>query len=72
TIPDRGIRRARYSVLTGVKHPAVLLEGGFMSHPTESQIIKTDKFQKTYAEAIARSILFYRKATCANNKAVAR
>lgn len=66
-IPDRGIRRARYSVLTGIKHPAVLIEGGFMTHPVESKIINSDLFQKTYAEAIARSILFYRKATCARN-----
>lgn len=72
SIPDRGIRRARYSVLTGIKHPAVLIEGGFMSHPTEARIINSDSFQKTYAEALARSIAFYRKATCAKNPSASK
>ncbi|MGJ8697927.1 MAG: N-acetylmuramoyl-L-alanine amidase family protein [Verrucomicrobiaceae bacterium] len=60
---DRGIRRARFSVLTGVKHPAVLLEGGFLSHPTESRLIHSQAYQSNLAEAICNSIVFYRKAT---------
>lgn len=63
TVPDRGIRRARYSVLTGVKHPAVLFEGGFLSHPREKYLIHNPTYQKTLAKAIAGAIAFYRKAT---------
>ena len=63
TVPDRGIRRARYSVLTGIKHPAILFEGGFMSHPNEKWLIHNPKYQRTLARAISDSISFYRKAT---------
>ena len=62
-VPDRGIRRARYSVLTGVKHPAILFEGGFMSHPKEKYLIHNPKYQRTLAKAMSEAIVFYRKAT---------
>ena len=61
--PDRGIRRARYSVLTGVKHPAILLEGGFMSHSYEARLINNDKYQETLAKAIFEGIKKYKVAT---------
>jgi len=63
TVPDRGVRRARYSVLTGVKHPAILFEGGFLSHPKEKYLINTSTYQKTLANAIGDAIFFYRQAT---------
>lgn len=61
--PDRGIRRARFSVLTGVKHPAILLEGGFMSHSYEARLIANPTYQQTLAGAIADAIMKYRIAT---------
>ncbi|MDE0858994.1 MAG: N-acetylmuramoyl-L-alanine amidase [Akkermansiaceae bacterium] len=67
-VPDRGVRRARFSVLTGVKHPAVLLEGGFMSHPTEARLIHSTSYQKTLARSICDSIVFYRTATIQRRK----
>ena len=63
TVPDRGIRRARSSVLTGIKHPAILFEGGFMSHPREKYLIHNPNYQRTLAKAIAEAVAFYRKAT---------
>ena len=62
-VPDRGIRRARYSVLTGVKHPAILFEGGFMSHPKEKYLINNLTYQRTLAKSMCEAIVFYRKAT---------
>ena len=62
-VPDRGIRRARYSVLTGIKHPAILFEGGFMSHPVEKHLIHSSRYQRTLAQAISEAITFYRRAT---------
>lgn len=61
-IPDRGIKRARYSVLTSVKHPAVLVEGGFMSHPTEARIIHSGSYQYSIAMGIAEGVMRYRAA----------
>jgi N-acetylmuramoyl-L-alanine amidase len=62
-VPDRGIRRARYSVLTGVKHPAIHFVGGFMSHPKEKYLINNPTYQRTLAESMCEAIVFYRKAT---------
>ncbi len=67
-IPDRGIRRARYSVLTGIKHPAILFEGGFLSHPKEKHLIHTLTYQKTLAYAIGDAIFLYREATLGRTK----
>lgn len=61
-IPDRGIKRARYSVLTGIRHPAILLEGGFMSHPQEARIIHSSGYQHSIALGIAEGIIRYRAA----------
>lgn len=65
-IHDRGIRRARFSVLTGVQHPAVLIEGGFLSHPQEKYLIHTSTYQRTLAKAVGDGIFLYRQATLGN------
>lgn len=62
-VPDRGIRRARYTVLTGLKHPGILFEGGFLSHPTERRLIHSKAYQTTLADAMASAIKIYHKAT---------
>lgn len=59
---DRGIKRARYSVLTSIKHPAILLEGGFMSHAQEARLIHTSIYQRTIAMSIAEGITRFRQA----------
>lgn len=59
---DRGIKRARYSVLTGVKHPAILLEGGFMSHPYEARLIENPKYLSAVARGVSDAITLYQKA----------
>ena len=60
--PDRGIRRARFSVLTGVRPPAILLEGGFMDNPYEAKLIADLTYQRTLATAITEAIWKYRQA----------
>jgi N-acetylmuramoyl-L-alanine amidase len=59
---DRGIKRARFSVLSGVSHPAILFEGGFMSHPTEARMIANEKYQVALANGISDAVLRYRNA----------
>jgi N-acetylmuramoyl-L-alanine amidase len=59
---DRGIKRARFSVLSGVRHPAVLFEGGFMSHPYESRLIANESFQAAVAQGMVDAIARYRFA----------
>ncbi len=57
---DRGIKRARFSVLSGVKHPAILLEGGFMTHPYEARLIENETYQLAIANGIVDAIAKYR------------
>jgi len=59
---DRGIKRARFSVLSGVKHPAILFEGGFMSHQREARLIHNERYQKAIASGIVDAIAKYRSA----------
>lgn len=59
---DRGIKRARFSVLSGVRHPAILLEGGFMSHPYEARLIDNGAYQGALATGIVEAIAKYRFA----------
>ena len=59
---DRGIKRARFSVLSGVRHPAVLFEGGFMSHPYEARLIANAQYQAAIAGGIVDSVAKYRFA----------
>jgi len=59
---DRGIKRARFNVLTGVRHPAILFEGGFMSHPYEARLIGNPRYQDALAKGIVRAVDVYRYA----------
>lgn len=59
---DRGIKRARFSVLSGVRHPAILLEGGFMSHPYEARLIENETYRAAIAAGTVDAIGKYRFA----------
>ena len=59
---DRGIKRARFSVLSGVRHPAILLEGGFMTHAYEARLIANESYQNAIANGIVDAIAKYRYA----------
>ena len=59
---DRGIKRARFSVLSGVRHPAILFEGGFMSHPHEARLIANEAYQNELAHGMVDAIVKYRFA----------
>lgn len=63
---DRGIKRARFNVLSGVRHPAVLFEGGFMSNPRDAKLIHNERYQDALATAIADSVMRYRAAVSRN------
>lgn len=61
-IEDRGIKRARFNVLTGIRIPAILLEGGFISNRTEARKIHSSAYQQTLAAAVVRAVNVYRKS----------
>jgi len=54
---DRGIRRARFmAVLLAQNCPAVLIEGGFLSHPREAARIATPGYRQLLAECVAAAL----------------
>ena len=53
---DRGVKHAPFVVLIGTKVPAVLVEIGFLSHPTEAEKLTKKTYQREVAEAIAKGI----------------
>lgn len=61
---DRGIQRARFSVLCTIRRPAILFEGGFVSNPTECQRMTTNKYQNMLAHSICQGIVAYNNTVC--------
>ena len=54
---DRGVQRARFmGVLRGQNRPAVLVEGGYLSHPEESRRIADPHYRQKLAEGIANAL----------------
>ena len=60
---DRGTRRARFAVLAGAVMPAILVEGGYMAHPTEGKKIFSAEYRGQMARALVKGILAYQKLT---------
>ncbi len=60
---DRAVRRARYAVLRDATMPAILIEGGYMTHPAESKKIFDAAYRKQMAAAIVKGVLAYQKLT---------
>jgi N-acetylmuramoyl-L-alanine amidase len=54
---DRGVRRARFmDVLRWQSRPAILIEGGYLTNPTESQRLAEPAYRQKLAEAVARAL----------------
>lgn len=57
---DRGVKRARFAVLRSAEMPAALVEGAFMTSPSESRKIYTAMLRRTLAQAIVDGVLAYK------------
>lgn len=53
---DRGVKWARFEVLRGTQMPAILVEGGFLSHSVDAPLIATEGYRNKVAAATARGI----------------
>jgi N-acetylmuramoyl-L-alanine amidase len=62
-VVDRGVRRARFAVLRDAAMPAILIEGGYMTHPSEGKRIFDAAYRKQMAAAIVKGIVAYQKLT---------
>jgi N-acetylmuramoyl-L-alanine amidase len=54
---NRGVRRRGYYVLRRTTIPAVLVECGFLTNPTEAQYAQSAAYQQKLAQSIANGIL---------------
>ena len=60
---DRGAKYASFHVIRNTtRNPAVLVECGFVSNPTERARMLTGEFRALIAEGVAQGILAYKKA----------
>jgi len=54
--PNRGVRRRGYYVLRKTRVPAVLVECGFLTNPTEAAYIQRSSYRQKLAEEIAAGV----------------
>ncbi len=55
-LPDRGVKTAGFYVLRNTRMPAILVEGGFLTNPTEALLLADPNVRQRIAEAIGRGI----------------
>lgn len=58
---DRAVRRARFAVLRDARMPAILIEGGYMTNPTEGKKIYSSDYRRQMAAAIVKGIQAYQE-----------
>ena len=56
---DGGVREAPFWVLVGALMPAVLVEVGYITHPSEGELINNSKYQDALANGLADGIDVY-------------
>lgn len=54
--PDLGVRRARFNVLRGIEKPAVLFDGGSLTHPDDASKIASESYREELAQALALAV----------------
>ncbi len=59
--PNRGVKSALFYVLRGIEAPAVLVELGFISNPTEERLFRSYRHRRLLAKNIAESVLRFKK-----------
>ena len=56
SFPNRGVRRRGFFVLRRTRIPAVLVECGFLTNPSEARIIQSSAYRQKLADAIANGV----------------
>jgi N-acetylmuramoyl-L-alanine amidase len=56
---SRGVRKANHYVTRNALMPAILIEGGFLSHPAEREKLKDPKYLRKLSKGIAEGVHSY-------------
>ncbi|HEY3314927.1 MAG TPA: N-acetylmuramoyl-L-alanine amidase [Bacillota bacterium] len=59
---DRGVRTEPFVVIRETKAPSVLVEGLYLSNPTDEKRLKDPNFQRSLAQAIAKGLTAFYQA----------
>jgi len=59
--PDRGLKRAQFTVFLDLEMPGILVENGFLSHPSEGRNIGSAAYRDRLADAIVEGVLVYQR-----------
>ena len=57
--PNRGIRRANFRVLQECHHPAIIIEGAFLTNPEDLALVKEPDFVNDLVEGIADGLVAF-------------
>ena len=60
--PDRGVKRAQFTVLRDLQMPGVLIEGGFMTNDEEAEWLSSEEGRQTLVDAIVQGVERYDRA----------
>ena len=58
---NRGTSPQQFFVIANVRHPAVLVEGGFLTNADDMNKLGTDDYREQIAAAISDGLLRYRE-----------
>lgn len=58
---DRGTRSQQFYVIANVRHPAVLVEGGFLTNSDDMTKLRSEEYRQQVALAIGDGIMQYRE-----------
>ena len=59
--PDRGVKRARFSVLKHLDCPGVLVELGFLSHRKTAKQVRSSEYRQLIAQSLCQGVMTYRE-----------
>tara|TARA_B100001123_G_scaffold46922_1_gene47682 strand:+ start:303 stop:1781 length:1479 start_codon:yes stop_codon:yes gene_type:complete len=60
TVPNRGVKQAGFYVLSGASMPCVLIEGGYVSNPSEEKNLKSPAYRKKISDGIYKAIIKFK------------
>ena len=62
TVPNRGVKQAGFYVLSGASMPCVLIEGGYVSNPSEEKNLKSPAYRKKISDGIYKAIIKFKSS----------